>query len=97
MKNTYRIDKDKIAYVSLEFDDGKNYNILHPFASRGEFDSVKLDKQKDQVIKELIEQYPQDKLLSIKILAGLGREYLRAYKKHEKISEIIFLHITLIL
>ena len=86
----YRIDKDKIAYVSLEFDDGKNYNILHPFASRGEFDSVKLDKQKDQVIKELTEQFPQDKILSIKILAGLGREYLRAYNKHEKISEIIF-------
>jgi hypothetical protein len=86
----YRIDKDKIAYVSLEFDDGSNYNILHPFASRGEFDSVKLDTHIDGVIKKLTEQYPEDKILCIKILAGLGREYLRAYKKHNKTSDVIF-------
>jgi len=87
----YRIDRDKIVYVSMQYDDGSNYDISNPFGSQGKNKNAsKIEKHIDQVIESLKTQFPDDKILSIQIFAGLGREYYRTYKKHDDVEVLAF-------
>lgn len=87
----YRIDRDKIVYVSMQYDDGSNYDISNPFGSRGENKNVsKFEKHIDKVIESLKNQLPDDKILSIQIFAGIGREYYRTYKKYDDVEVLTF-------
>lgn len=87
----YRIDRDKIVYVSMQYDDGSNYDISNPFGSQGKNKNTsKTEKHIDQVIESLKTQFPDDKILSIQIFAGLGREYYRTYKKHDDVEVLAF-------
>ncbi|WP_299886970.1 SEC-C metal-binding domain-containing protein [uncultured Lacinutrix sp.] len=86
-----RIDRDKIVYVSMQYDDGSNYDISNPFGSQGKNKNAsKIEKHIDQVIKSLKTQFPDDKILLIQIFAGLGREYYRTYKKHADVEVLAF-------
>lgn len=87
----YRIDRDKIVYVSMQYDDGSNYDISNPFGSQGKNKNAsKIEKHIDQVFKSLKTQFPDDKILSIQIFAGLGREYFRTYKQHDDVEVLAF-------
>ena len=87
----YRIDRDKIVYVSMQYDDGSNYDISNPFGSQGKNKNAsKIEKHIDQVIESLKTKFPDDKILSIQVFAGLGREYYRTYKKHDDVEVLAF-------
>ncbi len=87
----FRFDSDKIAYVVLSFDDGSNYDKRHPYFSmhtvknEDEYDSVT-----ESTLQKIIDQYPDDRILLIRLSAGLGRQYLRGYKKIEGANTLNF-------
>jgi hypothetical protein len=80
----FRFDSDKIAYVVLSFDDGSNYDKRHPYFS---MHTVKNEDEYDRVtestLQKIKDQYPNDRILLIRLSAGLGRQYLGGYKKVE--------------
>lgn len=87
----FRFDSDKIAYVVLSFDDGSNYDIRHPYLS---MHTVKSEDEYDRVtestLQNIKDQYPDDRILIIRLCAGLGRQYFRGYKKVEGANTLNF-------
>lgn len=87
----FRFDSDKIAYVVLSFDDGTNYDKRHPYLSmhtvtnEDEYDGVT-----ESTLQKIAEKYPEDRVLLIRLSAGLGRQYLRGYKKFEGVNTLNF-------
>ncbi|NGF77171.1 hypothetical protein G5B10_14880 [Fluviicola sp. SGL-29] len=87
----FRFDTDKIAYVVLSYDDGSNYDKRHPYFS---IHTVTNEDEYDRVttatINKIRSEYPEDKLLLIRLSSGLGRQYLRGYKKVEGVNTLNF-------
>jgi hypothetical protein len=87
----FRFDSDKIAYVVLSFDDGSNYDKRHPYLS---MHTVKSEDEYDRVtestLQKIKDKYPDDRILLIRLSAGLGRQYLRVYKKVEGANTLNF-------
>lgn len=87
----FRFDSDKIAYIVLSFDDGSNYDKRHPYLSmhtvtnEDEFDGVT-----ESTLQKIAEKYPEDRVLLIRLSAGLGRQYLRGYKKIDGVNTLNF-------
>ena len=87
----FRFDSDKIAYVVLSFDDGSNYDKRHPYLSmhtgtnEDEYDNVT-----ELTLQKIKDQYPDDRILLIRLSAGLGRQYFRRYKKVEGANTLNF-------
>jgi hypothetical protein len=87
----FRFDSDKIAYVVLSFDDGTNYDQRHPYLSmhtvtnEDEYDGVT-----ESTLQKIAEKYPEYRVLQIRLSAGLGRQYLRGYKKIEGVNTLNF-------
>lgn len=87
----FRFDLDKIAYVVLSFDNGSNYDKSHPYLSmhtvtnEDEYDGVT-----ESTLQKIKDQYPEDRILLIRLTAGLGRQYLRGFKKVEGANTLNF-------
>jgi hypothetical protein len=79
-KDIYRFDTDKIAITYLRFDDGADYstNGVHQSRHSGiEKDGVDADLIK--TINTIKEEFPNNEILVIILLAGIGREYMCTY------------------
>lgn len=87
----FKFDDDKIAYVTLNYDDGSTYDIRHPYFS---LHSAINDDEYDQItsvtIDQIKEKYPNYKILLIRLSAGLGRQYMRGYKKVDEANTLNF-------
>ena len=87
----FKFDSDKIAYVVLSFDDGSNYDKRHPYLSmhtatnEDEYDGVT-----ESTLQKITDKYAEDRVLLIRLSAGLGRQYFRGYKKIKGVNTLNF-------
>lgn len=87
----FRFDSDKIAYVVLTFDDGSNYDKRHPFLSMHTVTNQdEYDGFTESTLQKISDKHLEDRVLLIRLSAGLGRQYMRGYKKNEGVNTLNF-------
>ena len=87
----YEFDMNKIAYLTLQYDNGANYDLTHPFATMGKMSDVeRIEDHIESIVNNLQTEFPEKKILIIHSFVGIGRSYSRSYRKFDDVEVIAF-------
>lgn len=83
----YVFDTDKLAYVTYQFDDGKDYNLVHPLTPYfGDDIQNKIIEHKKRTFKNLIsdDEFKRFEIFNVNITLGIGRPTMIRFEVLDK-------------